>query len=211
MPTPPASFRWWRRAFGAPVTGALSRRSSASARPNARVHASMGRDLQPPSKALRSPPAIPGLLFRLRQLHDVRRRVFERCERFALWRLDRIIELPRPCQSLANAIIVLITSHQGEPTSPDDQHAVPSEGPPASREFCEACFALKRCADCLASGYRHSVQLNQCNRNTPSTACSSAGLMSFECATVTANRGPSSDFSQNARKFFSAGKFGNIS
>ena len=24
------------------------------------------------------------------------------------------------------------------------------------------------------------LQLNQCNRNTPSTACSSAGLMSFE-------------------------------
>jgi len=55
------------------------------------------------------------------------------------------------------------------------------------------------------------LQLNQCNRNTPSTACSSAGLMSFECATVTANSGPSSDFSQNARKSFSAGKFGNIS
>jgi hypothetical protein len=28
---------------------------------------------------------------------------------------------------------------------------------------------------------------------------------------LTANRGPSSDFSQNARKSFSAGKFGNIS
>jgi hypothetical protein len=53
--------------------------------------------------------------------------------------------------------------------------------------------------------------LNQCSRNTPSTACSSAGLMSFECATVTAKSGPSSDFSQNARKSFNAGKFGNIS
>ena len=33
------------------------------------------------------------------------------------------------------------------------------------------------------------LQLNQCSRNTPSTACSSAGLMSFECATVTAKSG----------------------
>jgi len=28
------------------------------------------------------------------------------------------------------------------------------------------------------------LQLNQCNRNTPSMSCSSAGLISFECATV---------------------------
>lgn len=51
----------------------------------------------------------------------------------------------------------------------------------------------------------------QCNRKMPSTASSSAGLISLECATVTAKSGPSSDFSQNARKSFSAGKFGNIS
>src|ERR1700721_692700 len=55
------------------------------------------------------------------------------------------------------------------------------------------------------------LQLNQCSRKTPSAARSSAGLISLECATVTANSGPSSFASQNARKSFSAGKFGNIS
>src|SRR5258707_14768247 len=40
---------------------------------------------------------------------------------------------------------------------------------------------------------------------------SSAGLISLECATVTANSGPSSFSSQKERKSFSAGKFGNRS
>src|SRR6266566_8464951 len=52
---------------------------------------------------------------------------------------------------------------------------------------------------------------DQCSRKTPSTARSSAGLISLECATVTENNGPSSFSSQKARKSFSAGKFGNIS
>src|ERR1700730_5998061 len=34
--------------------------------------------------------------------------------------------------------------------------------------------------------------IDQCSRKTPSTARSSAGLISLECATVTANSGPSS-------------------
>ena len=42
-------------------------------------------------------------------------------------------------------------------------------------------------------------------------AFSSAGLISLECATVTENSGPSSFSSQNARKSFSAGNFGNRS
>ena len=50
------------------------------------------------------------------------------------------------------------------------------------------------------------LQLNQCNRNTPSMACSSAGLINLECATVTANSGPSSFVSQNARKSFPLAK-----
>src|ERR1700692_1451209 len=40
----------------------------------------------------------------------------------------------------------------------------------------------------------------QCSRNTPSTARSSAGLISLECATVTANSGPSRFSLQHARK-----------
>ena len=36
-------------------------------------------------------------------------------------------------------------------------------------------------------------------------------LINLECATVTENSGPSSFVSQNARKSFSAGKFGNRS
>src|ERR1700694_1137163 len=53
--------------------------------------------------------------------------------------------------------------------------------------------------------------LDQCSRHTPSKARSSAGLISLECATVTANSGPSSFCCQNERKSFSAGKFGNRS
>src|ERR1700730_740690 len=53
--------------------------------------------------------------------------------------------------------------------------------------------------------------VDQCNRKTPSTARSSAGLISLECGTVTANSGPSSFRCQKARKSCSAGKFGNIS
>src|SRR5437879_5192046 len=41
---------------------------------------------------------------------------------------------------------------------------------------------------------------DQCSRKTPSTARSSAGLISLECATVTENNGPSSFSSQKARK-----------
>src|ERR1700687_2758633 len=40
--------------------------------------------------------------------------------------------------------------------------------------------------------------VDQCNRKTPSTARSSAGLISLECATVRANSGPSRFVSQNA-------------
>ena len=54
-------------------------------------------------------------------------------------------------------------------------------------------------------------RLNQCSLNTPSTARSSAGLISLECATVTENSGPSSFSCQKARKSFSAGNFGNRS
>src|ERR1700682_1612466 len=57
----------------------------------------------------------------------------------------------------------------------------------------------------------HPTEFDQCSRNTPSTARSSAGLISLECATVTANSGPSSFSSQKERKSFSAGKFGNRS
>src|ERR1700730_5262031 len=51
----------------------------------------------------------------------------------------------------------------------------------------------------------------QCSRNTPSTVRSSAGLISLECTTVTANNGPSSFSCQKERKSFNAGKFGNRS
>src|SRR5256886_4953024 len=52
---------------------------------------------------------------------------------------------------------------------------------------------------------------DQCSRKTPSTARSSAGLISLECATVTENNGPSSFSSQKARKSFNFGNFGNRS
>src|ERR1700722_6762596 len=51
-------------------------------------------------------------------------------------------------------------------------------------------------------------RIAQCSRNMPSTARNSAGLISLEWATVTANRGPSSFCCQNDRKSFSAGKLG---
>src|SRR5260370_12985436 len=38
------------------------------------------------------------------------------------------------------------------------------------------------------------LELNHCSRNTPFTACSSAGLMSFEFATVAAKSGAASQF-----------------
>src|SRR5215472_4911817 len=61
-------------------------------------------------------------------------------------------------------------------------------------------------------GARANLQeADQCRRNTPSTARSSAGLISLECATVTLNKGPSSFSCQNVRKSSSAGNFGNRS
>ena len=52
---------------------------------------------------------------------------------------------------------------------------------------------------------------NQCSRNSPSIAFSSAGLISRECATITECSGPSSFSIQNARKRCSSGNFGNRS
>jgi len=50
--------------------------------------------------------------------------------------------------------------------------------------------------------------LNQCNRNSPSIAFNSAGLISRECATSTECKGPSSFSIQKARNLCNSGNFG---
>ena len=52
---------------------------------------------------------------------------------------------------------------------------------------------------------------NQCSRNSPLMALSSAGLISLQCATCTECSGPSSFSCQNSRNFCSSGNFGNRS
>src|ERR1700754_142433 len=78
--------------------------------------------------------------------------------------------------------------------------------PPFTRPLETLWWARRKCAFCPPYGSELGAQ---CSRNTPSTARSSAGLISLECTTVTANSGPSSLVSQKVRKSFSAGKFGN--
>jgi hypothetical protein len=68
----------------------------------------------------------------------------------------------------------------------------PTAAPHITRECGEASF----------------ITVDQCNRNSPPAARISAGRISFECATVTANSGPSSVVCQNERNFLRVGKFG---